>query len=144
MPKPAYRAFELLHRLGDRIYPVDGAHDTVDVWVTRAARRVTVLVSNGALPRHPIEAEFVTIELRGLGGIVSARLERIDDDHANPRRAWLEMGQPERPLPHQVGALEAASALVARPAESHSDGTAATFAIAMPPQGTALLTIEVA
>jgi xylan 1,4-beta-xylosidase len=144
VPKPAYRAFELLHRLGDRIYPVDGVHDTVDAWVTRDARRVTILVTNGALPRHPIRTEIVTIELRGIGAIAFATLERIDDDHANPRRAWLAMGQPERPLPRQVAALEAASELVVQPASFEVDGDRAMFTLAMPAQGTTLITIEVA
>ena len=31
VPKPSFRAFELLHRLGTEALPVSGAHDTVDV-----------------------------------------------------------------------------------------------------------------
>jgi xylan 1,4-beta-xylosidase len=143
IPKPAYRAFELLHRLGDVHFPVTGAHDTVDVWVTRAARTLTVLVTNGALPRHPIRTEAVTVELAGIR-VASARLERIDDDHANPRRAWLEMGSPGRPLPHQVAALEAASALVAEPAPFRIEGDAVVFDVVVPASGTALLTLELA
>jgi len=121
-----------------------GSTDMANAWVTRDARRVTILVTNGALPRHPIRTEIVTIELRGIGAIASATLERIDDDHANPRRAWLAMGQPERPLPRQVAALEAASELVVHPASFEVDGDRAMFTLAMPAQGTTLITIEVA
>ena len=142
IPKPAYRAFELLHRQGDRIYPVEGAHETVDVWVTRDAHRVTILVANGALPRHPIKSELVTIELRGIGPIASATVARIDEDHANARRTWVEMGQPERPLPREVAALEVASEVLSRPTGFHVDGDVATFVLSMPAQGTALITIE--
>src|SRR6201999_4348536 len=53
--KPAYRAFELLHRLGVEELPVDGVHETVDVWVIRGSGSVKVLLTNHALPRHPIE-----------------------------------------------------------------------------------------
>ncbi|WP_407056379.1 GH39 family glycosyl hydrolase, partial [Enterococcus faecalis] len=31
--KPAYRAFQLLHELGDAVHAVAGTHATVDVWV---------------------------------------------------------------------------------------------------------------
>ncbi len=142
VPKPAYRAFELLHRLGDRISVVEGSHATVDVWITQRTGRVSILVTNGALPRHPIRTEVVTIELRGIGAIASATIERIDDDHANPRRAWVEMGQPDRPMPRQVAALDAASALVAQPTPFRADRDKVLFEITMPPQGTALLSIE--
>jgi xylan 1,4-beta-xylosidase len=136
--KPAYRAFELLHRLGDQILAVTGDHPTVDCWVTRAANRVTILAVNSQLPRHPVATETVTIELAG-AAIVSAIVERIDDDHANARRAWVAMGSPERPLPGQVAALDAASRLIAEPI-TH---TAGTFALVLPPQGSALITVEV-
>jgi xylan 1,4-beta-xylosidase len=136
--KPAYRAFELLHRLGDQIFAVDGAHPTVDCWVTRVAKTVTIIAVNSQLPGHPVATETVTIELAG--AIVSAIVERIDDDHANARGAWLAMGSPERPLPMQVAALDLASRLVAEPM-SHCAGT---FELVLPPQGSALITIEVA
>ena len=142
VPKPAYRAYELLHRLGDRIFPVEGSHETVDVWVTRRGDCVTILVTNGALPRHPIRRERVTVALRGANAVESAYLERIDDDHANPRQAWLDMGQPERPLPRQVAALEAASGLVPVPVSFRVDQDAVVFEVDVPPQGTAVLTVE--
>ena len=52
--KPTYRAFELLHRLGNERLLVDGLHETVNAWVTRDNARVTVLLVNHALPRHSI------------------------------------------------------------------------------------------
>ena len=143
VPKPAYRAFELLHRLGDELLRVDGHHATVDAWVTRDAAGVRVLLTNGALPRHCIQTEIVRVELAGLAGIQSAHIERIDDDHANARRAWLSMGQPESLLPRQVDALEAASALRREPVAFDVSAGVATFELALPPQGTALLTLEI-
>jgi xylan 1,4-beta-xylosidase len=140
--KPAYRAFELLHRLGDRLCAVAGEHPTVDVWVTRTGRHVTVLVTNGAMPRHAIRRELVVVELRGAMGARSAFAERIDDDHANPRRAWRDMGQPERPMPGQVAELERASALVRTPVSWRSGADGLVFEVEVPPQGTVLLTVE--
>jgi hypothetical protein len=114
----------------------------VDVWITRKDRCATILVTNGALPRHPIRTEHVVVEVHGAKQIASAFLERIDDDHANAPRAWLEMGQPERPLPRQVAALETASALVPVPAAFRMEGDTATFEVNVPPQGAALLTVH--
>jgi xylan 1,4-beta-xylosidase len=142
VPKPAYRAFELLHRLGDEILPATGDHETVDVWVTRREARVTVLLTNWALPRHAIRAERVHLRLRGAAGIRSATVERIDADHAVAARAWREMGQPGSLLPRQVAALETASALVAVPASFQLEDDAALLELTLPPQGTALLTLE--
>jgi len=144
VPKPAYRAFELLHRLGDQIFPVVGEHDTVDVWATRRGRTAQVLLTNGALPRHPIRTEEVRLELSGLTGVRSAHIERIDDDHSNARRAWLSMGQPGSLLPRQVEALEGASLLVKEPVHLDARESQVTLDVTVPPQGTALLTLELA
>lgn len=144
IPKPAYRALELLHRLGDEILPVDGAHATVDLWVTRKQRAITVMVTNGALPRHPLRTEHVCVTLAGVFTIASVSVERIDDQHANPRRTWSEMGEPERPHPDQVAVLERASALEVEPLAYRMDGTSLVFELVMPPQGTALVTVRLA
>jgi len=144
VPKPAYRAFELLHRLGDEILRVDGRHPTVDAWVTRDAASACVLLTNGTLPRHAIQSEVVRVELAGVAGIRSAHIERIDDDHANARRAWVSMGQPESPRPHEVQALEAASAVRKEPVAFDVSAGRFTLDVALPPQGMALLTLEIA
>jgi hypothetical protein len=121
---------------------VVGHHGTVDVWVTRGEGRVTVLSTNWALPSHAIRAERVHLRLRGVAGIRKASVERIDGGHASAARAWREMGRPGSLLPRQVAALETASALVAVPAAFRTEDDAAVFELTLPPQGTALLTLE--
>ena len=141
IPKPAYRAFELLHRLGGEQLAVAGQHETVDVWVTRESGRITILVANSGLPRHPIAAEVITIRVAG-ARVSSAAIERIDDDHANARAAWLAMGRPERLSPAQVDALERASALIASAVPYRIDGDAVELELAVPMQGTLLVTLD--
>jgi xylan 1,4-beta-xylosidase len=71
-------------------------------------------------------------------------LFRIDDDHANPRRAWQDMGEPDYPSPHQVEAMHAASAL--RP-QAHLLCVVEDqieFDLIMPPQSVAALKIDLA
>ena len=61
--KPTYRAFELLHQAGRERLLVDGLHETVDAWVVRKEARLTVLLTNHALPRHSIKTERGSIHL---------------------------------------------------------------------------------
>ena len=51
IPKPTYRAFELLHQLGDRYSLVDGLHETVDCSVVQKESSVTVLLR---ITRRPV------------------------------------------------------------------------------------------
>ena len=111
--KPAYRAFELLHRVGSELVPVSGGHATVDCWVIRDRYSIAVLLTNFAQPRQAIATETVAVSLVNCKGH-SARIRRIDDEHANPKRLWLDMGSPEYLSERQVRALHAASRCTAR------------------------------
>ena len=109
--KPAYRAYELLHALGTELLPVDGTHSTVDAWVVRGDREITLLLTNFALPRHPIGAETVRITLLNAGTPLRATLRRIDEDHANAKRRWQELGAPAYLSAHALAELTAASTM---------------------------------
>ena len=106
VPKPVYRTFELLHGLRNWLYPVRGSHGTVDVWVSKSDGCMTVLVTNYAMPRHEIAAESERVRLVGARRPVSPQLSRIDEDRADPRRAWQELGEPDfcsmGPMPRAV------------------------------------------
>lgn len=142
--KPVYRAFELLHRLGTELLPVSGKHETVDAWVVRGADKVTVILTNHALPRHAIETERVRVALAGLREPRAAFVERIDESNANPRRLWQEMGEPEYLSEREVERLRDASALTAQPHELKHEGEQMYFDIRLPPQSVAAVTIELA
>src|SRR5439155_6797331 len=142
IPKPTYRAFELLHRLGDECLPVEGTHPTVDTWVVRSPTGVTVLLTNHALPRHPIETTHVHIQLGGAPRPAAAVTERIDEEHANAKRVWQEMGAPEYLSKQQIERLEDASRLSKQPQPwNYQDGTL-HFDIGLPPHGVAAVTVE--
>ena len=93
--KPSYRAFQLLHRLGTEFMEVHGTHETIDAWAVRKGDAVTVMVTNLAMPRHPVQTELVSFRLTGASTPLAAFIERIDEDHANPRKLWQAMGEPE-------------------------------------------------
>ena len=142
VPKPAYRAFELLHALGDELITVEGSHRTVDVWVVRSARSVTALLTNFALPRHPIAEETVHLKLANSPAPTRATVRRIDTDHANPKRRWLEMGSPEYLSPDDVAELRAASRCRRAPHRFAFRDGALDFNVSLPPLSVAALTFE--
>jgi len=111
IPKPAYRAFELLHSLGNKTLLVDGLHETVDAWIVRGIDRATVLLTNYALPRRSLEKQRVKIQLTGAPEPASAHVNRINEDHANPRRLWEQMGAPEYLTAAQLDKLQDESQL---------------------------------
>jgi len=143
VPKPAYRAFELLHRLGDKALPVHGMHKTVDAWVLRKENLIHILFTNWALPRHEIDTEDVRITLPGLSNISSAFIERIDETHANAYKAWIDMGRPGSLSPGDVQALEKASMLEKEPIEVKYENNEAYIEVTLSPQATACITLEV-
>jgi xylan 1,4-beta-xylosidase len=111
IPKPAYRAYEILHDIGEERLPVDGSHETVFVWSVRGETATTIVIVNLALPKHPVKKETVHITLENTPGIASARLRRIDTTHANAKATWKKQGKPRYPTQEQVKDMMEASEL---------------------------------
>ena len=129
--KPAYRAMQLMHGLGDERLLVDGMHPTVNCTVTRRGDDLVVLLTNHALPAHPIGPAEVRLRLAGAAGETGAgelevTVERVDADHANARRAWEAMGEPAYPDADQLDALHAASETGRQSVAARRDGDATT------------------
>ncbi len=141
IPKPAYHAFDLLHRLGTELLHVDGRHDTVDVWIVRKTASAVVLITNYALPRQPIAAETVRVRVRGVPQPQGVQVERIDQDHANAKRLWQEMGQPEYLNTQQVEWLQESSRLVKEPLAYRHDGQGLDLELTVAPQAVAAITV---
>jgi xylan 1,4-beta-xylosidase len=142
IPKPTYRAFELLHRLGRERLLVDGMHNTVDAWVVRGSGRIEIVLTNHALPRHAIERERARITLVQAPEPRRATLERIDETHANPRRLWRKLGEPGTLDAKTHARLEQASEIAPEPLRWKRDGTGVRLEVALPPHSVALITLE--
>ncbi len=141
IPKPTYRAFELLRRLGEERLPVEGAHETVDAWAVRRGDALTVLLTNHAMPRQPIKAQRVRLELTDVPPPRSVTVERIDDGHANARAVWRTLGQPEYLNAEQVEHLHQASRLVREPHPCAYEGRTARLDVELPPHAVAAVTM---
>jgi xylan 1,4-beta-xylosidase len=142
IPKPAYRAFELMRRLGSELLLVDGLHETVDVWVVRKEQSLTVLLTNHAAPRHPIKTEKVEIKLSNAPSECHAYMERIDETHANARAVWRKMGEPEYLSATEVEHLQEASRLWKEPHPCEFVGDGLYLGVALPPHAVAAITVE--
>ncbi len=142
--KPAYRAFELLHALSTEMLPVQGTHSTVDTGAVRGARSATVLLTNYALPRHPIATETVQIKLGNAQPPIQSTIRRIDSDHANAKRRWQEMGRPEYLNAAAVAELNAASRCDPEPYPFDFRDGALGFDVTLPPLSVATVTFRFA
>ena len=142
--KPAYRAYELLHALGADLLPVQGTHPTVDIWVVRAESAVTVLLTNYALPRHPIGIENIKVNLGSAPGPHGATIRRIDDDHANAKRRWQEMGSPDYLSAAVVAELDAVSDCESMPHPFDFRNGDLAFEVTLPPLSVTAITFDFA
>ncbi len=140
--KPAYRAFQILHRLGAERFLVDGLHETANVWVVRGDDKLTVLMSNHALPGHSLETERVSMRLLNASEPRTAWIERIDEAHANPCQVWLEMGAPPYLSDDEVGQLMASSEIVRGQQRFSYKDAVISFEINLPPHSVAAVEFE--
>jgi xylan 1,4-beta-xylosidase len=144
IPKPSYRAFQLLHALGTErlaLKQEPGGSGTLELFAARRRDAVVVLAYNHDVPGSPIAEEAVSIELRGVRGAPSAFIERIDEGHANPRRRWVEMGSPEYPDPDAGKELLAASRLEQERVDFARVPGGLAVTLTVPPHGVASLTV---
>ena len=148
--KPVYRAYQLLHGLGNQQMPVAGAHATVDAWVIKDGSEdgnendgeLTVLCTNWGLPRHPIAGERVRIFLNHAPRPVAASIRRIDAKNANAKSMWVRMGEPEYLSGKQVRQLHAASQLKPRAMRYHYAKGAIDIGFTLMPQSVAAVSLQ--
>ena len=144
IPKPTYRAFELLHNIGTEQLLVDGLHETVDCSVIRNDSTVTVLLTNHTTPGHSIETEHLEIRLNNVAEPTEVNIQRIDAGHANPKLLWEEMGQPEYLTEREIEQLQQASLLVKERQRFRYEDGALYMKTDLPSHAVAAITITLA
>jgi len=144
IPKPTYRAFELLHNIGTEQLLVDGLHETVDCSVIRNDSTVTVLLTNHTTPGHSIETEHLEIRLNNVPEPTEVNIQRIDAGHANPKLLWEEMGQPEYLTEREIEQLQQASLLVKERQRFRYEDGALYMKTDLPSHAVAAITITLA
>jgi Glycosyl hydrolases family 39 len=110
--------------------------------LVRKENTATILLTNHAMPRHPIQTELLNLRIANAPEPRVVYIERIDEDHANPRRLWQAMGEPLYLNALQVEQLKAASCLVKQPQPWRCDRQNLDISISLPPHAVAAITIE--
>jgi len=110
LPKPAFNAFKLLHRLGDTKIPTDAD----DIIATRRADGTIVVavwntpvVGGGGAPKE------VVLQLNSLTGHKKATIYRVDADHGSLLKGYAAMGSPTYLTQAQILTLRQAAQLPA-------------------------------
>lgn len=141
--KPAYQAFRLLDRLGERSLPaaVEGGDTATGAWVTRGRGCVQALIHAVAPAAGQPPAELaVALALPPGARCEQARLWRIGGHENDIVAAWRDLGAPAYLSRAQTLQLRAVNELTAAPAGALACGAGwARFALAVP--GLALLEI---
>lgn len=136
IPKPAYDAFALLHKLGTVRLPARAN----DVLVTRRADGVLVIAAwNLVEPGTTGPDKTIHFDLNGLGANAVARIHRVDAHHGDTLAAWKAMGSPKYPTLEQIAKLKKASK-VGPPQVVEVHG--GQLSVTVPPMGLAVMTVR--
>jgi xylan 1,4-beta-xylosidase len=107
IPKAAFRAFQLLHQLGDQRLP----SDSENVLITKRSDGTLVLALwNYAEPERSGTPRIFRLQVKG-ADFGSYRLLMIDDEHGSSLPKWVAMGKPNYPTPDQIAQLRGASSM---------------------------------
>jgi len=146
IPKPAFNAFVLLHKLGHTRLERD-AHSAL-ITRTRSGALAIALWNysppDGTGPRYtppPATRSLRTFDLtiRNIDPSAHAELWRVDDRHGNAVSAFDAMGRPPWPTPAQIRTLRAAARL---PPPQEMRLNQGRVQIEVPQHGLVLLRIE--
>lgn len=107
VPKPAYNAFKLLHRLGDQRISVDSESALV---TRRNDGTLVVAVWNYAPPEQAGLSKTITLQLKNTKGR-HASISRVDRDHGDFHSVYEKMGSPRYPTQAQIADLRRATNL---------------------------------
>ena len=136
IPKPAFNAFELLHKLGTERLPA--AAD--DVLVTRRKDGTLVIAAwNLVEPGAGGADKTIAFALKGVSNDARATIRRADASHGDTLDAWKKMGSPKYPTAAQIAALRKASAMGSPQVESLRGSR---FTLTLPPMGLAVVEIH--
>jgi xylan 1,4-beta-xylosidase len=146
IPKPAFHAFAMFHRLGTERLKLDSgsalATRTPDGSLAIALWNYAPPTGTGAAytppPANLGPTKSFTLKLANVAPDAPVKIWRLDADHGNVIRSFDAMGRPPFPTRQQIATLRAAGQ--PSPPES-STLRAGTLTISIPPQGLVLIAI---
>jgi xylan 1,4-beta-xylosidase len=147
IPKPAFNAFAMLHKLGDRRLKVDSDAALV---TKRADGSIAIALWNYAPPfgtgatytpppANTGSSKTFTIALKGVPANSAVQIWRLDADHGNVIKTYDAMGRPAFPTRDQILQLRAAGRAAPPQRLELKNGA---FTLKIPPQGLVLVTLS--
>lgn len=130
IPKAAFNAFAMLHRLGDRRLASRASNALL---TERQDGTLAIAVWNYGTPGEQGTMQQVHIRVDGWTGTPRFRVEILDRDHGSALTAWQAMGAPAFPTPAQYQQLR-------RAATGTLKLNASTFTL--PPRSLALVEVQ--
>lgn len=136
IPKPAFNAFALLHRLGEQ--RISASSDSVLV-TRRKDGTVAIAVWNYSPPGEKGNAKDVVLHFTGAGNKHQVTIQLADTGYGAVHAAYEAMGSPRYPTQDQIAKLRQAAKLP--PAEKRElNGN--ELKITLPPYGLALIDLR--
>jgi xylan 1,4-beta-xylosidase len=118
IPKPSYRAFQLLHWTGNELLKTtpdtfESDIETLGVFAV-GGNGTSVFLVNWNVKNQPITDRTVKVEIFGFSDphLIAAQVFYVDSRNTTALPAWSKMGMPEYITAKQVAQLKIASELV--------------------------------
>jgi xylan 1,4-beta-xylosidase len=137
IPKPAFNAFAMLHRLGDTRLRTDSDSALV---TRRADGTLVAAVWNYALPSaNATTAPSKMFILKFLSAGTQARITRLDASHGDVETTFTAMGKPATPTSRQIAELRKAGRVAPPETRSLKNGE---LKLEVPAQGLVLVEVK--
>jgi len=142
IPKAAFNAFALLHRLGEERLSVDSDA----VLATRRADGTLVIAAwnyaaSGESRPSTRDRRELTLSLQSLGTQHHAVIFEVDDEHGSALTAWEAMGRPDFPSRTEMELLRESGRLPAPEIRPLPASDPAPLVLNLPPHGLSLIEI---
>jgi xylan 1,4-beta-xylosidase len=135
IPKPAFNAFKILHRLGEQRIDVNSD----SALLTRKKDGSLVLaVWNYAPPEHAGAAKTVTLHFLG-GHYKRAIVSTVDPDHGDVHSIYEKMGSPRYPSQAQIQQLKRTAEIPPAAERDLKDGE---LTVTLPSYGLAVVEVR--
>ena len=135
IPKPAFNAFKILHRLGDQRVELNSDSAVV---TKKSDGSLVIAVWNYATPEHAGPAKTVTLRFKG-AHYKHALVFAVDPSHGDVHPAYEKMGSPPYPTQAQIQQLKKAAELPAPESHNLKNGE---LMITLPSYGLALVEVK--
>jgi xylan 1,4-beta-xylosidase len=135
IPKPAFNAFKLLHKLGEERIQLDS--DSA-LFTRRKDGTLVLAVWNYAAPEKTGSSRTISLQLKGASAR-RASISRLDAGHGDVHHGYEKMGSPRYPTQGQIQELRHAAELPAPDSIPVQDGQ---LTVTLPAHGLAVIELK--